>query len=183
MHTNTWFTFLWIILSTYSAVFWRLCHLQWYYSGWWDIPKNTYMGLHRFFCLVVNLLLFAVLMMCGMHGRHCCSQYFGFFCSYFIILEHWLWRYYYLFVNCYFVFYACSVTWFFFLLVTGLEYILILINSHRGSVSYVVRLYFWVLLMHLWNTWFWLGRAEIFASLSKYWIEDISESLTLISGL
>lgn len=48
----------------------------------------------------------------------------------------------YLFVNHYFVFYACSVTWLFFFLVIDLEYIHILINSYRGTILYVVRLHF-----------------------------------------
>lgn len=57
----------------------------------------------------------------------------------FLILVYW-YDDYYLFVNRYFVFYACSVTCLF--LVTELEYIHILINSYRGTILYVVRLPF-----------------------------------------
>lgn len=83
------FTFLWIILSTYSAVFWKLCQLKWFYSGWWNIPK-IYMcvGLHRLLCFIVNLLSFAMLMTCGAHWRHCYSRSFWF--SYFSVLVWWL---------------------------------------------------------------------------------------------
>lgn len=79
VHTNTWFTFLWTLSSTYSAVSWKLCQLQWHCSGCWA-------------CIVVKLLS----LQCSWCVR--CTEGIAvvsilvFFCSHLIILEYWLWR-------------------------------------------------------------------------------------------
>lgn len=90
---------------------------------------------------MVNLV-FAVLMMCGEHRRHCCSQSFCFsfvaICYFSVLIIKMLSIYKLLLcILCM----LCNLIFFLFLVI-DLEYILILINSYRGTIPSVVRLYF-----------------------------------------
>lgn len=133
------FTSLWIILSTYSAVFWKLtAKILFRMVGY--LQKKC-VGLHRWLCFMVNLV-FAVLMMCGEHRRHCCSQSFCFsfvaVCYFSVLIIKMLSIYKLLLcILCM----LCNLIFFLFLVI-DLEYILILINSYRGTIPSVVRLYF-----------------------------------------
>lgn len=90
----------------------------------------------------LNLLSFAVLMMCGEHRRHCYSQSFcfSFVVTCFSVLIIKILSIYKLLLCILCM--LCILTIFFFFLAIDLEYILILINSYRGTVSSVVRLHF-----------------------------------------
>lgn len=89
---------------------------------------------------MVNLV-FAVLMMCEEHRRHCCSQSFcfSFVAVYFSELIIKMLSIYKLLLCILCM--LCNLIFFLFLVI-DLEYILILINSYRGTIPSVVRLYF-----------------------------------------
>lgn len=104
------------------------------------IPTKWYVGLPSWLCFMVNLVSFAVLMMCREHRRHCCSQSFCFsfiaICSFSVLVIKTLSIYKLLLCI------LCMLCNFALFLVIDLEYILILINSYRGTIPSVVRLYF-----------------------------------------